>query len=172
MKIIEPADAQLMRSAIQRVATGPELSKNISYEEAQAVMHAILNGTADPVQAGVFLIGLRMKRETDDELRGVLDALRQQTTTIESTLPDVVVVSEPYNGFNRTVQGSLFSLPVLAACGLPTYSIRYAIKSSNVLFSVPLKYFSVRSTAVPEHIWSRAMFISRIAKPMRCWRVM
>lgn len=122
MKIIKPADAALMHSAIQRVATGPELSKSISYEESQAVMHAILNGTADPVQAGVFLIGLRMKRETDDELKGVLDALRQHTKTLRSTLPEVVVVSEPYNGFNRTVQGSLFSLPVLAACGVPAYS--------------------------------------------------
>ncbi len=122
MKTVEPADALLMRSAIQRVATGPELSKNISYEEAQAVMHAILNGTADPVQAGVFLIGLRMKRETDEELKGVLDALRQHTVKVVSNQPDVVVMSEPYNGFNRTVQGSLFALPVLAACGVPAYS--------------------------------------------------
>lgn len=122
MKTVEPADALLMRSAIQRVATGPELSKNISYEEAQAVMHAILNGTADPVQAGVFLIGLRMKRETDDELKGVLDALRQHTVKVISNQSEVVVMSEPYNGFNRTVQGSLFALPVLAACGVPAYS--------------------------------------------------
>lgn len=122
MKIVEPANATLMHSAIGRVATGPELSKNISYEEAQAVMHAILNGTVNDVQAGVFLIGLRMKRETTDELHGVLDALRQATDTISSNLDDLVVVSEPYNGFNRTVQGSLFSLPVLAACGIPVYS--------------------------------------------------
>ncbi len=95
MKTVDPADPQLMRSAIQRVATGPELSKNISYDEAQAVMHAILNGSADPVQAGVFLIGLRMKRETDDELKGVLDALRQHTVKVISNQPDVVVMSEP-----------------------------------------------------------------------------
>jgi len=34
------ADAALMHSAIQRVATGPELSKNLSREEARSVMHA------------------------------------------------------------------------------------------------------------------------------------
>jgi len=55
------ADAALMRSAIQRVATGPELSKNLSRDEAHSVMLALLEGSADPVQAGVFLIGLRMK---------------------------------------------------------------------------------------------------------------
>jgi len=48
----EVADAELIRSAIQRVATGPELSKNLSREETRSVMHALLDGSADPVQAG------------------------------------------------------------------------------------------------------------------------
>ncbi|MGH8658897.1 MAG: anthranilate phosphoribosyltransferase, partial [Gammaproteobacteria bacterium] len=54
--------ALLMRSIIQRIATGPELSKDISREEAQAGMRSILEGKIDPVQAGIFLIALRMKR--------------------------------------------------------------------------------------------------------------
>lgn len=116
------ADATLMRSVIQRVATGPELSKNISRAEARSVMHALLDGSADPVQAGVFLIGLRMKRETDDELKGVMDALQDSTSVVQSALADVVAIADPYNGFNRTLQGSLFVLPVLAACGINAYS--------------------------------------------------
>lgn len=111
-----------MRSVIQRVATGPELSKNISREEARAVMHALLDGSADPVQAAVFLIGLRMKRETDEELRGVMDALQDKTPVVTTGLDDVVSIADPYNGFNRTLQGSLFVLPVLAACGVNAYS--------------------------------------------------
>ncbi len=116
------ADAALMRSVIQRVATGPELSKNISREEARAVMHALLDGSADPVQAAVFLIGLRMKRETDDELKGVMDALQDRTPVITAAVDNVVSIADPYNGFNRTLQGSLFVLPVLAACGVNAYS--------------------------------------------------
>ncbi len=116
------ADAALMRSAIQRVATGPELSKNLSREEACSVMHALLDGSADPVQAGVFLIGLRMKRETDEELKGVMDALSQRTDVCEASVDEVIVIADPYNGFNRTLQGSLFVLPVLAACGVNAYS--------------------------------------------------
>lgn len=118
----EIADSALIRSVIQRVATGPELSKNISYGEAKAVMHALLAGSADPVQAGVFLIGLRMKRETDDEVRGILDALRERMTLTTADVTDVVAIADPYNGFNRTLQGSLFVLPVLAACGVSAYS--------------------------------------------------
>ncbi len=116
------ADAALIRSAIQRVATGPELSKNISRDEARQVMHALLDGSADPVQAGVFLIGLRMKRETDDELKGVMDALQDRTEVVQSGCDEVLAIADPYNGFNRTLQGSLFVLPVLAACGMPAYS--------------------------------------------------
>jgi len=116
------ADAELIRSAIQRVATGPELSKNLSREETRAVMHALLEGSADPVQAGVYLIGLRMKRETTDELKGVMDALQDRTTVVQASADNVVAIADPYNGFNRTLQGSLFVLPVLAACGISAYS--------------------------------------------------
>ena len=116
------ADAALMHSVIQRVATGPELSKNISYDEARSVMNALLEGCADPVQAAVFLIGLRMKRETDNEVKGVLDSLRENTTSVKSNASQVVGISDPYNGFNRTLHGSLFALPVIAACGLAVYS--------------------------------------------------
>lgn len=118
-----PANNELMRSAIQRVATGPELSKNLSYEETRAVMHAILADQVDPVHAAVFLIGLRMKRETDDEFLGVLDALRDTTTAVTADTPDVVLIAEPYNGFNRSLQGSLLVLPVLAACGVTACSM-------------------------------------------------
>lgn len=116
------ADAELMRSAIGRVATGPELSKNLSREESRSVMHALLDGSADPVQAGVYLIGLRMKRETDEELKGVMDALQDRTEVVSAPVDEVVSVADPYNGFNRTLQGSLFVLPVLAACGVSVYS--------------------------------------------------
>ncbi len=128
------ADAEMMRSVIQRVATGPELSKNISREEARSVMHALLDGSADPVQAGVFLIGLRMKRETDDELKGVMDALQDVTTIVNAPIDEVVAISEPYNGFNRTLQGSLFALPVLAACGVNVYS--HGVESGGPKFGV------------------------------------
>lgn len=116
------AHAELIHSVIQRVATGPELSKNISYDESRSVTNALLEGLMDPVQAAVFLIGLRMKRETDDELRGMLDALIEKTTHVRAQSADVAVISDPYNGFNRTIHASLFVLPVLAACGVSAYS--------------------------------------------------
>jgi len=115
-------DTEVMRSAVARVAAGPELSKDLSYDDTREVMRIILSGHADPVQSAVYFIGLRMKRETDEEFRAIMDATRFETQTVTAQAKNVVVMAEPYNGFNRTVPGSLFSLPILAACGVPAYS--------------------------------------------------
>jgi anthranilate phosphoribosyltransferase len=115
-------DAALMRSILQRIATGPELSKNIAREEARAAMRLVLEGRVDPVQAGVFLIALRMKRETDDENLGVLDAVRDVTTSATADVDEVMDVADPYDGYSRTLPAAPFLPAVLAACGLPAVS--------------------------------------------------
>ena len=112
----------VMRSILQRIATGPTLSKDISGDEARAGMRFILEGQVDPVQAGVFLIALRMKRETDDEIRGVLQAIRDVTHSITAPVDEVVDIADPYDGFNRTLPASPFLPAVLAACGVAAVS--------------------------------------------------
>ena len=115
-------DAALMRSIIQRIATGPELSKDITRDEARRGMRLVLDGTVDPVRAAVFLIALRMKRETDDENLGILDAVLETTHTLTAPVEEVVDLSDPYNGFNRNLPVSAFLPAVLAACGVPAIS--------------------------------------------------
>lgn len=118
-----PADpAALMRSILKRIATGPELSKDISREEARAGMRLVLDRQVDPVQAGVFLIALRMKRETDDENLGVLEAIREATRSATAPAAEVLDIGEPYDGFVRTLPASPFLPPVLAACGVAAVS--------------------------------------------------
>lgn len=112
----------LMRSIIGRIATGPELSKDISREEACQGMSAILNNKVDEVQAAIFLIALRTKRETDDEFLGVLDAVQDFTETVTADTDEVLNLVDPYDGFNRTMPSSPFLAPVLATLGVPTYS--------------------------------------------------
>ncbi|MBN2887044.1 MAG: anthranilate phosphoribosyltransferase [Chromatiaceae bacterium] len=112
----------LMRSIIQRIATGPELSKDISREEARAGMRAILDNQVDGVQAGIFLIALRMKRESDDEMRGILEAIREATGHAVAEVDDVVDIADPYDGYNRCLPASPFLMPLLAECGVPAIS--------------------------------------------------
>jgi len=111
-----------MRSIIQRIATGPELSKDISEQEARLGMAAILENQVDPVRAAIFFIALRMKRETAEENRGVLDAIRDNTDSTTAAVNEVVDLADPYDGYNRTLPASPFLPAVLAACGVPTVS--------------------------------------------------
>ncbi len=111
-----------MRSIIQRIATGPTMSKDIAQDEARDGMTAILRGEVDPVQAGIFLIALRMKRETDDENKGVLDAIIQATDRVSAEVDELVDIADPYDGYNRSLPASPFLPAVLAACGVPAVS--------------------------------------------------
>jgi anthranilate phosphoribosyltransferase len=117
-KNFSAAEAE-MRSYIQRVATGPELSKNLERAEAAGGMRLILENRADPVQAAIFLIGLRMKRETDDENAGVLDALLDSVRSQAVALDDLVDIADPYDGFVRGTPASSFLPAVLAALDIP-----------------------------------------------------
>ncbi len=98
------------------------MSKNLSREDARAAMQAILAGQTAPVQAAIFLIALRMKRETEAETRGVFEAIRSRTLTITAPVDELVDLADPYNGYVRHVPAAPFLPAVLAACGLPAVS--------------------------------------------------
>ena len=108
--------------AIKKVATGPHLSKDLSLEESREAMLEILSGEVDPVQVAVLLIALRMKRETDEENLGLLQALQQVTGQQTLQLDHVLLLSDPFNGFSRHCPLAAFLPAVMAACGLPALS--------------------------------------------------
>ncbi len=112
-------DDRPMDAYLQKIATGPEMSQDLSEAEARAAMALILEGRVHPVQTAVFLIALRMKRETDEENAGVLAAIRDAAATATAEVPDLVDLSEPYDGFLRHLPASPFLPAVLAACGAP-----------------------------------------------------
>ena len=115
-------DATLaMREAIQKVATGPEYSKDLSQAQAHAAMRYILSDEADPVQAAVFFIALRMKRETDEENKGVLQAIQEASQHYQVAVDELIDVADPYDGHSRGLPMSAFIPTVLAACGVPAY---------------------------------------------------
>lgn len=110
-----------LENAIKKVATGPHLSKDLSIDEAREAMFEVLNG-ADPVQAAVFFIGLRMKTETNDENLGILQALQQNTNQTNANVAEILTFADPFNGYTRHCPILAFLPAVLAACGLPTVS--------------------------------------------------
>lgn len=108
-----------LKQCIQKVATGPEYSKDLSYTEAYQAMQHILSGEADPVQTAIYFIALRMKRETDEENRGTLQALIDHSTISHAAVDELVDISDPYDGFARGVPASSFVPAVLASLGVP-----------------------------------------------------
>jgi anthranilate phosphoribosyltransferase len=133
---------QHMRSLLQRIATGPELSKNVSREEARLGMEIVLQGRVNPVQAGLYLIALRMKRETDDEVLGIQQALLEETRHIDAQVDELVEITDPFNGYVRGLPMSPFIPAVLAASGVPavchgveTSGPKYGVTHHKVLFA-------------------------------------
>lgn len=114
--------SQVVREAIQKVATGPRYSKDLGETETAAVFHHLLSAYHDPVQAAVILVALRMKRETREEYRGIMAAIRAATNGATAPVPDVVDVADPYDGQARGLPASPFLPAVLAACGVPAVS--------------------------------------------------
>ncbi len=132
--------ALAMRAAIQKVATGPEYSKDLTFDEARAAMDFILSEENDPVQAAVFFIALRMKRETDEENQGILQSIKDNAITVVAEVDELVDVADPYDGHARGLPMSAFVAPVLAACGVPAVchgldyvGPKYGITQHNVL---------------------------------------
>ncbi len=111
---------ELMQSVIGRIATGPELSKNISFAEATDAMNVVLADETSDVRKGIFLIALRMKRETMDENKGILQAIIDQTDRVTADVETLIDIGDPYSGFDRSVPISSFLPPLLAELGLPT----------------------------------------------------
>ena len=120
-KLLENPE-KTMTSIIQRVATGPLMSKSISYDEARAGMRLVLEEIADPIQSAVFLIGLRVKRETDDENKGILQGIRDNTKTVVADVDELVDIADPYNGYGRSLPSSPFLPVLLAEAGAPAVS--------------------------------------------------
>lgn len=113
---------QAMRACIGKVATGPEYSKDLSFEEAHAAMAQILSETADPVQTAVFFIALRMKRETLDEYKGVLQAIQDTAKIVKAPVDEVLDIADPYDGHARGLPMAAFVAPVMASLGVPAFS--------------------------------------------------
>jgi anthranilate phosphoribosyltransferase len=75
-----------MQPALAQLLDGHDLSR----EEARRVMNTIMSGDATPAQIGGFLVALRLKGETADEIAGCADAMRDHVLRIHPRRDDLV----------------------------------------------------------------------------------
>ncbi len=108
-------DSKKLSAVLQKIATGPHLSKNLSVDEAYGAMQAIQAGEAHDVQSAIFFIALRMKRETSDEMLGVFRALLDAAPHRTVNADALVTLADQYAGYARGLPASPFIPAVLSA---------------------------------------------------------
>ena len=161
-----PTDPKLlMRSIIQRIATGPDLSKDISREEAHLGTKAIIDNHIDPIQVGIFFIALRMKRETMDENIGVLDAVLETTQRVTAAVDEVVDIGDPYDGYNRSLPTAPFLGPLLAELGV--HVVSHGLDRVGPKYGVTARHI-LQAAGVPVDL-SPQQAAARLADPTLGW---
>jgi anthranilate phosphoribosyltransferase len=75
-----------VQEALARLLDGRDLSR----DEARDVMGEIMRGEATPAQIGGFLVALRLKGETADEIAGCAEAMRAHVLAVRPKRDDLV----------------------------------------------------------------------------------
>jgi anthranilate phosphoribosyltransferase len=103
----------MIQRALQQILDGHDLDR----AEAREVMGAIMRGEATPAQIGGFLIALRVKGETADEIAGCAEAMREHVLAVRPRRDDLVDTAgtggDGANTFNISTAAAL----VAAAAG-------------------------------------------------------
>ncbi|MDK9720250.1 MAG: anthranilate phosphoribosyltransferase [Rhodospirillales bacterium] len=111
----QPADSlAAMKAVLNRLAQGVQLSES----EAEQAFDIIMSGNATPAQIGAFLMALRLRGETVEEITGAVRIMRAKALSIDapSNAIDVVGTGGDASGtYNISTAAAL----VVAACGVP-----------------------------------------------------
>jgi len=102
-----------IKSALKTVTE----NRDLTMAEMSSVMRTIMTGAATPAQIGGFLIGLRMKGETVEEIAAATKIMRELVTPVAVDRPHIVdIVGTGGDGMN-TFNISTTSAIVVAAAG-------------------------------------------------------
>ena len=99
---------------VAKVATGLPLSRN----EAQAAFDQLLSGQVTHAQAGAFLMGLRVRGETIDEIVGAVLAMRARMARVNAPADAIDIVGTGGDNAGTWNVSTLASI-ITAACGVP-----------------------------------------------------
>jgi anthranilate phosphoribosyltransferase len=103
----------VIQDALARLLDGHDLSR----EDARAVMDQIMRGDATAGQIGGFLVALRLKGETADEITGCAEAMRDHVLPVKPTREDLVDTAGTGGDGGMTFNISTAAALVAAAAG-------------------------------------------------------
>src|SRR5581483_6736990 len=105
--------ATLIQRALERLLDGHHLAR----DEAREAMGAIMAGEATPAQIGGFLVALRLKGETPDEIAGFAEAIRGHVLDVTPRRDDLVDTAGTGGDGQATINISTAAALVAAAGG-------------------------------------------------------
>ena len=125
--------------------------EDLSTDQAGWAMDQVMSGEASPVQLAGFLVALRAKGETVDELRGLADVMLEHSNRIEVPGPTIDIVG---TGGDRmhSVNISTMAAMVIAATGLRVVKHGNRAASSSSGSADVLEELGVDLTLAPEQV--------------------
>jgi anthranilate phosphoribosyltransferase len=102
---------------IQEALAGLLDGRDMSRGEACQVMEEVMRGEATPAQIGGFLVALRLKGETADEIAGCAEAMRAHVLAVNPRREDLVDTAGTGGDGARTFNISTAAALVAAAAG-------------------------------------------------------
>jgi anthranilate phosphoribosyltransferase len=99
---------------IAKVATGASLSR----DEARDAFDTILSGGVTNAQAAAFLMALRVRGETTEEIAGAVGAMRGKMLTVKAPTDAIDIVGTGGDSSGSYNVSTLASI-ITAACGVP-----------------------------------------------------
>jgi len=103
-----------IKPLIAKLATGSTLTE----DEAHEAFDIMMSGDATPSQTGAFLMGLRVRGETVDEITGAAKAMRLRALAVNAP-PDTVDTCGTGGDASGSYNVSTGAALVVAACGVP-----------------------------------------------------
>jgi anthranilate phosphoribosyltransferase len=104
---------------VHKVGAGEKASQDLTPEEAERVARLLLSGGATPAQAGGFLVGMRVKGETPEEMLAFTRAARETHLLLPLDSKISPLDLPVYAGKKNTFHAILPAGMILAAAGVP-----------------------------------------------------
>ena len=103
----------MIQQALAKLLDGHDLDR----AEAREVMGSVMRGEATPAQIAGFLIALRVKGETADEIAGCAEAMREHALPVRPQRDDLVDTAGTGGDGAKTINISTAAALVAAAAG-------------------------------------------------------
>ncbi|MGD0353869.1 MAG: anthranilate phosphoribosyltransferase [Dehalococcoidia bacterium] len=137
----------MIKEAIGNLVSG----NSLTMEEASSVMREIMAGEATQAQLGAFLVALRLKGETPEEVAGFASVMREKSLRVSLSGPLIDIVGTGGDGCN-TFNISTTSAFVAAGAGLKVAKHGNRAMSSRCGSADVLEELGVRIDLTPQQV--------------------